>query len=194
MLSSLIISGDHVECVSVDYDMNKISYKELLNIFWNNHEYGLTTRVKRQYMSLILYHNEKQRMEALESLEEEKIRRSSEVIITEIAAAGSFYPAEEYLKILGFRSIIFAINLFSANSSYHQKFRLQAHKDFVKTLELNSELLLKSFIAARLNGYLVGVGGMSQFQMEICDLGLNQSQVEYVKHFIKKYEGGGLLC
>lgn len=88
-------SGDHVECVSVDYDVMKISYKQLLNIFWNNHEYGLTTRVKRQYMSLILYHNEKQRIEALKSLEEEKIRRSPEILITEIAAAGIFHSAEE---------------------------------------------------------------------------------------------------
>lgn len=93
--SSTIFSGDHVECVSIDYDPNKISYKQLLNIFWNNHEYGLTTRVKRQYASLILYHDEKQMTEALESLKEERDKRSPEVIITEIAAATIFYPAEE---------------------------------------------------------------------------------------------------
>lgn len=79
----------------MDYDVKKISYKQLLDLFWNNHEYGLTTRVKRQYMSLILYHNEKQKTEALESLKEEKIRRAPEILITEIAAAGTFYPAEE---------------------------------------------------------------------------------------------------
>lgn len=84
-----------MECVSIDYDPKKISYKELLNIFWNNHEYGLTTRVKRQYMSLISYHNANQRLEALASMDEERIKRSPEVIITEIAAAGIFHPAEE---------------------------------------------------------------------------------------------------
>lgn len=84
----------------MDYDANKISYKQLLKIFWNNHEYGLTTRVKRQYMSLILYHNEQQKEEALASLEEERITRSPEVIITEIAAAGIFYPAESLVVFI----------------------------------------------------------------------------------------------
>lgn len=46
-------------------------------------------------MSLILYHSEQQKTEAFASLEEEKNKRSSEVIATEIAAAGVFYPAEE---------------------------------------------------------------------------------------------------
>lgn len=78
--------------------------------------------------------------------------------------------------------------------SYHQKFRLQSHKNFAKTLELNSELLLKSFVAAKLNGYLVGVGGVKQFDTEVFDLGLNQSQIDYVRHFVEKYEGAGLYC
>lgn len=87
--------GDHVECISMDFDPRKVSYKALLDLFWNNHEYGLTTRVKRQYLSLILYHNDEQKRIAFESINEEKIKRSPEVIITEIAAAGPFYPAEE---------------------------------------------------------------------------------------------------
>lgn len=78
--------------------------------------------------------------------------------------------------------------------SYHQKFRLQAHKNFVKTLELNSELLLKSFVAAKLNGYLVGTGGMEQFNKEKDNLGLNQSQIDYVRHFIEKNKDAGLFC
>ena len=80
------------------------------------------------------------------------------------------------------------------NFSYHQKFRLQAHKIFVETLELNSELLLTSFVAAKLNGYLVGVGGIKQFDMEVSEFKLNQSQIDYVRHFIKKHEGAGLYC
>lgn len=88
-------SGDHVECVTLDYDPNKVSYKELLDLFWNNHEYGLTTRVKRQYMSLILCHNNEQKQLATESIQEERVKRAPEKIITEIADAGPFYPAEE---------------------------------------------------------------------------------------------------
>lgn len=87
--------GDHVEVVTLDYDPTNITYNELLNLFWNNHEYGLTTRVKRQYMSLILYHNDEQMEIALASIKEERVRRAPEVIKTEIAQAGPFYAAEE---------------------------------------------------------------------------------------------------
>lgn len=71
----------------MDYDPKTISYKQL---FWNNHEYGLTKRVKRQYMSLILYHTEEQKRLAMESMEEQRVKRAPEVIITEIAGAGPF--------------------------------------------------------------------------------------------------------
>lgn len=89
--------GDHVECITLDYDPKKVSYKQLLHLFWNNHEYGLTTRVKRQYMSLILYHNDTQKEIAEESIKEERVNRAPEVIITELAQAQTFYPAEEWV-------------------------------------------------------------------------------------------------
>lgn len=84
-----------MECVSIDYDPTKITYDQLLDIFWNNHEYGLTRRVKRQYMSMILYHSDEQKRLALQSTERERIKRAPEVIRTEIVEAGPFYPAEE---------------------------------------------------------------------------------------------------
>lgn len=84
-----------MECVKIDYDPTKITYQHLLDLFWNNHEYGLTKRVKRQYSSNIWYHSEKQKDIAIASMAEERLKRASEVIITEIAAASTFYPAEE---------------------------------------------------------------------------------------------------
>lgn len=84
-----------MECVTLDYDPNKVCYKELLNLFWNNHEYGLTTRVKRQYMSMIFCHSEEQKQKAMQSIQEERVNRAPEKIITEIVSAGPFYPAEE---------------------------------------------------------------------------------------------------
>lgn len=78
--------------------------------------------------------------------------------------------------------------------SYHQKYRLQGHKDLAKALGLTSDLLQKSYIAARLNGYLVGVGGMEQFLKEVDTLGLTKSQIEYVQRYVQENEGGGLFC
>lgn len=88
-------SGDHVEVISIDFDPSQISYLQLLNLFWNNHEYGLTTRVKRQYASVIYYHNDEQKRIASESLENERIQRPTEQIITEIVKADTIYTAEE---------------------------------------------------------------------------------------------------
>lgn len=78
--------------------------------------------------------------------------------------------------------------------SYHQKFRLQAHKDLAKQLGLNSDLLQTSFVAAKLNGYLVGVGGRKQFDKEAHEFGLTQPQLDYIRRYIEKTEGAGLFC
>lgn len=81
--------------ISIDFDPTQVSYYELLGLFWNNHEYGLTTRVKRQYASFILYRNDQQKEVAVHSLAEEKINRPTEQIITVIEKLGIFYDAEE---------------------------------------------------------------------------------------------------
>lgn len=83
------------------------------------------------------------------------------------------------------------------SSSYHQKYRLQAHKKLASELGLgpsSSKLLQTSHVAAKLNGYLVGVGGSKQFAEEAKDLGLNDRQIEYVMKYVKENEGGGLTC
>lgn len=86
---------DHTEIIEIDYDPEKTTYLQLLNLFWNNHEYGLHTKIKTQYQSMILYHNEKQKQIAEESKENEAKKRHPEQIITKIEKAGTFYPAEE---------------------------------------------------------------------------------------------------
>lgn len=88
-------SGDHVEVITIDFDPTEVTYLQLLNLFWNNHEYGLTTRVKRQYASIIYYHSDEQKRIASESLQNERNNRPDEQIITEIIKADIIYTAEE---------------------------------------------------------------------------------------------------
>lgn len=164
--------GDHTEVIEMDFDPTTISFKELLHLFWNNHEYGLTTKIKKQYASIIFYHSEDQKRIAEESRVEEQERRKTETIITEIKEFSKFYPAEDY----------------------HQKYRLQGHKDLAKQLGLTSKLLQSSHVAAKLNGYLVGVGGSAQFLEESKNLGLTEKQIEYVHRHVKDNEGGALYC
>jgi len=45
---------DHTEVIDIEYDPELVSYTYLLSLFWNNHEYGLTTKVRRQ-VSFFIY-------------------------------------------------------------------------------------------------------------------------------------------
>lgn len=81
--------------ISIDFDPSVITYNDLLELFWNNHEYGLTTRVKRQYSSVIFYHNQEQKRLAVESIANQRLKRIPEEIITEILKHEIVYPAEE---------------------------------------------------------------------------------------------------
>lgn len=95
VMTIISFSGDHTEVIEIHYDPTSIRYDQLLNLFWDNHEYGLTTRVKRQYMSLILYHDDDQRQTAELSMKKQA-EACKEKLITVLAPAGPFYPAEEY--------------------------------------------------------------------------------------------------
>lgn len=53
--------GDHTEAIEIHYDPKNVKFEDLLHLFWNNHEYGLTTKIKKQYASIIFYHNEEQK-------------------------------------------------------------------------------------------------------------------------------------
>lgn len=91
----------HAEVVEVEYDPAQVSYEDLLNVFWENHD---PTQLNRQgpdtgtqYRSAIFYNTEDQRRAAEESKrlvnESGRFRRP---IVTEISPASTFYPAEDY--------------------------------------------------------------------------------------------------
>jgi peptide-methionine (S)-S-oxide reductase len=91
----------HAEAVEVEYDPNEISYDELLEIFWNNHDPTSLNRqgpdVGIQYRSSIFFHDDSQKQTAQKS--KEKLNSSgkfSKSIVTEIVPSPEFYKAEEY--------------------------------------------------------------------------------------------------
>jgi peptide-methionine (S)-S-oxide reductase len=91
----------HAEVVQITYDPKKITYEELLNIFWNIHD---PTQLNRQgpdrgtqYRSIIFYHNKKQKKIAEESKKKlQELQKCSRPIVTEITEVKEFYKAEEY--------------------------------------------------------------------------------------------------
>ena len=91
----------HAEAVQVIYDPTKISYAELLDVFWRNIDPLAVDRqfcdIGDQYRSAIFAHDDEQ--EKLARASREAIASSGKLegrIVTEIVKGGEFWPAEEY--------------------------------------------------------------------------------------------------
>lgn len=90
----------HAEVIQIVFDPVKVSYKQLLDLFWHNidpttHDQQFCD-IGQQYRTAIFYHNEAQKQLA-ESSKEELIKSDRfDAIATEITPASKFYPAEGY--------------------------------------------------------------------------------------------------
>jgi peptide-methionine (S)-S-oxide reductase len=91
----------HAEALQITYDPSKISFDELLEVFWETHDPTTLNRqgndVGTQYRSGIFYHNEEQKKKAEKYKEDlNKSGAFNKPIVTEITAFSKFYPAENY--------------------------------------------------------------------------------------------------
>ncbi len=132
--------GDHTETIQIDYDPAQVSYEQLLEVYWDNHNPTIQHR-SRQYMSIVFYHNSEQRMLAMASKEDEEASLGRGVY-TDIVPFPEFYLAEDY----------------------HQKYHLQQVPGLMEELVdiyPNFTVLVDSTAAARINGY---AGGHITFQ------------------------------
>jgi peptide-methionine (S)-S-oxide reductase len=91
----------HAEAVEVMYDPARVTYDELLRIFWQSHDPTTLNRqgpdVGTQYRSAIFYHNPQQEAAARSS--KEQLDRSGSYrrpVVTQIVPAAEFWEAEEY--------------------------------------------------------------------------------------------------
>lgn len=91
----------HAEVVQVFFDPEKISYKEILEVYWKSHDPTQLNRqgadVGPQYRSVIFYHNEDQRKTAEKYKQElEKANIWDDPIVTAIEPFKNFFKAEDY--------------------------------------------------------------------------------------------------
>ena len=91
----------HTEAIQIEYDPKKITYDELLKVFWKNIDPTTADRQfcdhGSQYRSGIFYHDDAQKRAAGKSLDRLKQTKPfTEPVVTEITAADAFYPAEDY--------------------------------------------------------------------------------------------------
>jgi peptide-methionine (S)-S-oxide reductase len=89
----------HAEVVQVEFDPDEVSYEELLDTFWAEHD---PTQLNRQgpdfgsqYRSVVFFHSPEQQEQALAS--KARIQaQNGEPVVTEIVPASDFWRAEEY--------------------------------------------------------------------------------------------------
>lgn len=91
----------HAEVIRITYDPKKVSYDELLEVFWKTHDPTTLNRqgndAGTQYRSVVYYHNEAQKQKAeyyRKKLNDEKVY--PDPVVTEINPATEFYKAEDY--------------------------------------------------------------------------------------------------
>jgi len=89
----------HAEVVRIEFDPSKITYEQVINLFWDAHDPTTLNRqgpdAGPQYRSIILYEDESQKVTA------EKSKKAAQAhfkdpIVTEIVPLEAFYPAEKY--------------------------------------------------------------------------------------------------
>ncbi len=141
--------GQHTETLQLDFNPERVSFKELLDVFWNSHS-PFTQSISRQYISIIFFHNEEQELAARESIAIQN-KKHNRIVVTELVPLSRFYQAEDY----------------------HQKYYLQGNaqlmKDF-KALYTNFQEFVDSTAATRVNGYLGGYGYEHDLIREIKEL------------------------
>jgi peptide-methionine (S)-S-oxide reductase len=90
---------EHAEAVLVEYDADKVTYGDLLEVFWTNHDPTQKNRqgpdVGTQYRSVIYYHDTEQQRMAEQALLAQQSNYEAP-IATLIESASTFWPAEEY--------------------------------------------------------------------------------------------------
>ena len=151
--------GDHTETIQIDYDPRIISYAELLEIFWQEHQ--PTARPwSRQYASLILYNGEEQK-DAAQKSKAKLAESKNQTVYTIIAPLEIFYPAEDY----------------------HQKYYLRSEPLLARELLAHFPDPVdfrNSAAVSRVNGYLAGSGEDKVFARELPLLGLSQRARDYL--------------
>ena len=149
--------GDHSEAIQIDFDPSRISYKQLLNIFWRSHD---PTRGSwsRQYRNAVFYQSDLQRKVAMET-RDPLASEAKGRIVTAIEPYSGFYIAEDY----------------------HQKHSLRSYPEIMEEFRtMYPELmdLVNSTAVTRVNGYLGGNGSCDSLKGEIESFGLSRRAKE----------------
>ena len=91
----------HAEVAKIEFDPSKITYSQILNVFWQSHDPTTLNRQGNdggtQYRSVIFFHNESQKEIAKKSkVDADKSGYWDNKIVTEVTLLNNYYDAEDY--------------------------------------------------------------------------------------------------
>jgi len=144
--------GDHSESLEVDFDPDRLSYAELVDLFWASHN---PTRAahSRQYQAILFFHDDEQQAVAQTAMKRVE-RGLGRFVTTELRPLERFWRAEDY----------------------HQKYYLRAVRDLAgefAAMYPEEDNFVDSTAAARVNGYVSGHGNPARVIAELPLLGLS---------------------
>ncbi len=156
--------GNHAETIQMDYNPAQITYVELLDIFWQNHQ-PTSSLGSSQYRAILFYHDDEQRKLAEESK----------------AALETALGKKIYTEILPYQNFTWA-------EDYHQKYQLRSTPLAAEYLQIypNPADFVNSSATARVNGYLAGYGTAEMLAEEIDRLGLSQAGKDYLQKVVSR--------
>lgn len=137
----------------VVFDPEKISYRELLKLFWRSHD-AFSNPGFTQYRNVVFTIGDEQAKAAAESVADIE-KTTKRAVATDVEPISNFFPAEDYHQKYYLRGISFLMD------DIRERYRTEA--DFVSSLA-----------SARLNGYLGGYGTMERFKDELPSFGLSE--------------------
>jgi len=115
-------STGHTEAVQVYYDPEKVTYEQLLEVFWHNIDPTVEDRQfcdwGTQYRTGIFYNDDQQKRLAEASKKEVVDSGRFKQVVTEITAADTYYPAEEYHQ-----------DFYKKNSAHYKRYRRGCGRD-----------------------------------------------------------------
>jgi methionine-S-sulfoxide reductase len=157
--------GDHTETIEVDYDPERLSYEDLLAVFFSSHT---PTRPAHsvQYRSAIFYRTPEERTTAEDMLA--RMQSTFGTLYTDIEPFDRFWRAEDY----------------------HQKYRLRAHRALASEFHAmlpGETAFVDSTAVTRVNGWLEGCGQREQIDRDLPRTGLSQAaQDEVLSHALPR--------
>jgi peptide-methionine (S)-S-oxide reductase len=149
--------ADHIETIQLDYDPTKISYRDVLDVFFNNHK-PIAEPWKRQYMSAVFWHNDEQQ-KIIYQTKAKVADQFNREIFTSVYPYQEFYLAEDR----------------------HQKYKLQRQPELMEEYRViypDFSDFINSTAIARVNGYLNGYGDREELEVKIGSFGLSPAGQE----------------